>query len=150
MITVTKFMCAICKKQYDTEAEALKCEAQGFEPRFKIGDIVFAIAGFDWFDGDKRWISNPDVLKNKKHKRGNCGGACCTYQFYYVITHIDSEEGDGHRPRYHLFTNAMTGGYRSGFTFDIDHYTPVLVKNPPPFVVKDSKNLIGTRTAHLL
>jgi len=146
----TTYTCPICNGTYNTKKAAEECLAKGFEPRFKVGDIVFARAGFGWYDGKKSWVSNPDVQKNPQH--GNCSGSCCTFQFYYVITFIDIDEGNSHRPRYHLFTNAMTGkeGYRGGYTFDIHHRTPVLVKNAPMVVIKDSKKLIGEKAEYLL
>ena len=41
-------------------------------------------------------------------------------------------------------------GYHSGYTFNEGHYTPQKVKNPPKFVVEDSKDLIGQRTMSLI
>jgi len=68
-----------------------------------------------------------------------------------MITHIDGDENNGHRPRYHVETKAMTGqqGHRGGYTFDIHHSTPKIVENPPQIVVDESKELLGHAFKHL-
>ena len=150
ILVKTTYTCPICNSTYDTREEAVKCLAKKFKPKFKVGDIVFVRAGFGWYDGEKRWVSNPNVKRNPEH--GNCFGECCTFQFYYVVTFIDVDNDDSHRPRYHVFTNAMTGkeGYHGGYTFDVHHRTPSLVKNPPKFIVEDSKKLIGKKGVSLI
>lgn len=147
------YVCEGCGVEYDNPTTARKCEATDPGKRLvEVGDIVFGSAGFGWYDGDKRWVSNPDILVKPKcqHKDGrNCFDDCCTYRFYYVVTTIDVEK---HRIRYHLETNAMEGqqGHRGGYTYNIHHITPTKVKNPPAFVVKDSKALIGRTRKGLL
>lgn len=153
--TITTYPCPICGVEYETKEEAEKCYAKGFKPKFKVGDIVFATAGFGWYDGKKTWVSNPTVKFRGNPEHGNCFGACCTYQFYYVVTLIDKSEysyDDSHRVRYHLYTMAMSGkqGHTEGWTFDDRHLTPVKTKKPPASVIKDSKKLIGKKASWLL
>ena len=150
MKTITKYICEICNTEYVDKIEAEACEHQGLEKALvKIGDIVFVTAGYGWYDGDERWVMNLNVKKNPEH--GNCFGKCCTMAFYYVVTAIDQYPNDLHRIRYHVWTNAMTGenGHKSGWICR-GHHIPKLVKNPPEFVVKDSKKLIGKITKFLL
>lgn len=151
VIKKISFLCGICEAIFDTEKEAEKCEAQGTDAsEVKVGDIVFTHAGFNWFDGDRKWISNPKALDPREDRcKHNCFAPCCTYRFYFVVTKIDL---DAHRTRYHLATKAMSGtqGYRSGYTYNRGHFKPELVKNPPRSVVKDSKDLIGQEAEHLL
>lgn len=151
--TITTYPCPICGKEYDTREDAEKCYAKGFKPKFKVGDIVFAKAGFRWYDGKKTWVSNPSVQENPEH--GNCFGHCCTYRFYYVVTLIDKSDSphdDSHRVRYHLYTMAMSGkqGHTKGWTFDEHHLIMGKVKNPPALVFADSKKLIGKKASFLL
>jgi hypothetical protein len=151
----TTYACDICGEKYRTNEEAVACEARGFEPKFKVGQIVTSKQGFGWYDGDKSWIVNPDItLRPEKCPNGNrnCFECCCTYVFYYVITFIDGDEREGHKPRYHLRTKAMTGkqGYSEGWTFDEGHYKPMLVRNPPKIVVEQSKELLGKPSGYLL
>jgi hypothetical protein len=124
----------------------------------KVGDIVYLRSGFCWYDGDRKWISNADRIDPKKQGNPgpvrrrercpngdrNCFSPCCTFQFYYVITHIDSEDD---RTRYHVATLAMTEetGYRSGYTFDQGHFPPRKVAKPPAYVVRTSKALLGQK-----
>ncbi len=151
MKKIVRYACSICKTEYETNREAVTCEAKGLDaPVAKVGDIVFVRAGFGWFDGDKRWVSNRNVLEKvpKPNPHGNCFGECCTFQFYYVVTAIDN---DGHRRRYHIMTKAMSGkqGHRGGYTFGSHHVTMRVVKKPPLFVTKDSEDLIGQNTPDL-
>src|SRR5690348_18164745 len=109
---IEAYECSICKHEYQTFIEAYNCEQRGFAPSFKIGDIVTRGAGFGWFNGDRRWIANPKVRPFSRkcpNGSGNCFDECCTYKFYYVVTFVDGDERDGHRPRYHVWTGAMTG-----------------------------------------
>jgi hypothetical protein len=127
MHTKLYFACDICDAEYDNEAGALACEARG-KPNLivAVGDIVFGSAGFGWFDGDKKWVSNPTVSLKRKCPKGdgNCFDDCCTYRFYYVVSAIDVDPEDSHRPRYHLITGAMLKDYRVGYTFNTGHVTP--------------------------
>ena len=87
MKTMNRFLCQICKKEYFNVHDAEKCEQQGVEkPLFKVGAIVYARAGYGWYDGDIRWVINPNVKIGGNPKHGNCFGKCCTMAFYYVIT----------------------------------------------------------------
>jgi len=155
------YQCEICKELYDTKHEAILCEEKKFEPTVKVGDIVFARAGFGWFDGDERWIinfkklgmyTNPGFMPGKTKNHGNCFGPCCTYLPYYVVTAITHDKRDPHEVYYHLATKFMTGkqGYQGGYTHDEGHWKPMVIRVPPPFIVKDSKSLIGMEFDWLL
>lgn len=139
-----EYICEICGGRYPTEMQARSCEDQTIpELTIKPGDIVLLRAGFGWYNGDPQWVSNPDVTPDKKNPdHGNCFGRCCTYAFYYVVTHI---ENYNHRWRYHVKTDAMLGEstYSQGFTFSEHHYTPRLVKDPPEHVLREGKKHIG-------
>lgn len=147
------FQCDWCGIEYETIKECRDCEARGFHPTLKVGDIVLGNPGYGWYDGDRRWVVNPDVRNRpKKHADGrNCFGVCCNYVFYYVVTKIDGHEDNAHRPRYHLITNAMTGkeGHRGGWTYDIDHIK-VSKTQPSESVLDDSKRLLGEEAKCLL
>ncbi len=155
---IEQHSCDICGTVYDTLEEAQKCEAKGLrKPSVQVGDIVFGTAGFGWYDGDRGWISNPDVPVRQKpcpNGDGNCFSECCTYRFYYVVTAIDLDDSGHldslHDRRYHLFTRAMTKGYRCGYTFDQHHVKPKKVADPPLDVVETSKALIGQKALALL
>jgi len=148
---IQKHGCQVCGREYVTEAEAVVCETQPEdEPCVKVGDIIFAGAGYGWFDGDKSWVSNLGIRRKKGH--GNCFGECCTMRFFFVVTAIDKDDRNPHRVRYHLFTKAMSGkeGHRCGYTFNNGHTRPSLVKKPPSAVVSGSKDLIGQKADYLL
>ena len=138
--------------------------------RYHPGDIVFAGAGFGWFDGDTAWVANLEQLGGKPdqvlgtglaHPRnpdhGNCFGECCTYKFFWVVTHVDldpwermqDEEGVVPRPRYHLWTGAMQYG-RPGYTFDQHHLTPHLAQAVPDRVKLTSHQFLGHVATSLL
>src|SRR5215472_17733973 len=114
MKTVTRYECETCEREYETALEAINCEARGFTPKFKVGDIVSLYHNYGWFNGQAEWIVNktPEV-ESRLMRRGvcpnrnsNCFGDCCNYTFYWVITFIDHDEReeDCHRPRYHVQT----------------------------------------------
>ncbi len=156
---IKHYECGVCTSTYDSLEEAEGCEAKGVvKPSVAVGDIILAGAGFGWYDGDKKWISNPNVKLRQKpcpNGDGNCFSDCCTYAFYYVVTAIDLDDDDHlrsqHRRRYHLFTKAMSGkGYRQGYTFDRYHAKPKKVDKPPAYVVRTSKVLIGKKARFLL
>lgn len=153
MRAITRYACGVCGKEHDSITEATACEKQK-QPKAMaaVGDIVTVGAGYTWFDGDKRWISNPDVKPQAKHRSRNCFSSCCTMAFFYVVTAIDIEPGNSHRRRYHIATNAMSGkqGHTGGYTFDTGHVSLKRVKVPPPFVLADSKKLIGKKAKGLL
>lgn len=170
---ITRYICRFCGEEYDNESAADKCEAQGVDEAIvQVGDIVTLGKGFGWYDGDERWVTNPEVRMNmhgtglsshqvppKKpcpKRSSNCFDSCCCFEFYYVVTRIDTSQDHssdpGHRCRYHVETLAMSGknGYRGpGYTFNEGHHLPVLVKNPPAIVVEQSKALIGHKAKHL-
>ena len=130
MKIITRFVCEICNKEYANKIDAEVCENQGIDNMdAKVGDIVYVTAGYGWYDGDKRWVMNPDVKTDPKH--GNCFGKCCTMAFYYVITAITQDPEDLHRIRYHIYTNAMTGkqGHQNGWSSVDGGYTPKVIKN---------------------
>lgn len=171
--TMLERICHLCGTRYPTPHAARLCEELGFpEPLVSVGDIVFTRDGFGWFDGDPAWVANftelfgrrsseqPDhLLEGPKHpEHGNCFDACCTYRFYYVVTHIDRAGDDSvdrrdaelHRTRYHLVTDAMKQSYRSGWTYDAGHYRPEIALEVPESVRVSAKALIGTRASGLL
>lgn len=157
MKTLTRYTCDICHREYPSARAAAICEREMGKPTVRPGDIVFVGAGFGWYDGDREWVSNPDVKLGGIREHGNCFGECCTYRFYYVVTAVDRDlepawDGEGHRWRYHLATKAMTGkhGHTGGYTYDVHHVKPKLVKRPPTHVVETSKDLIGRKSENLL
>ncbi len=144
LITEILYKCPICGDSYTEKEEAQKCLDKGLDTLIvEVGDIVEAKYGFGWFDGDKKWIINPDVdMSRHGFGRDHLMG------FYYVVTAIDTIE---HKTRYHLATKAMSGdkGYRIGYTFSIGHHKPKPI-NAPDYVKKDSKDLIGLEAKYLL
>lgn len=156
MKIVTMFQCEFCKALHDNRDDATQCESGADkEPVLKVGDIVTGRSGFGWFDGDLLWVSNPGVYENKDRPtdHGNCFGACCTFDFYYVVTAVDRGEdfhhyAKGHQIIYHLETEAMSGdqGYRSGYTCRA-HIEMTVVPDPPTAVVEASKKLIGHKAS---
>ena len=153
-VTTIRYLCETCGREYKKPEDAMKCEAVKETPVVKVGDIVTLKNGFGWYDGDDRWVINPEREgKKTKHKDNrNCFDSCCTMGFYYVVTAITPDPRDKHRLQYHCFTNAMTGknGYHEGYTYVGTHYTPKKVTRPPRFVVKDSQKLIGKLSEYLL
>jgi hypothetical protein len=155
------FQCPVCKTDYSTRQEAEACLSRGVDsPIVKVGDIVILQYGYGWFDGDIRWVINPEVRVNPglepsprvrpcPKKKGNCFDSCCTMGFYYVVAAIDLS---GHRTRYHALTKALSGKIRpaGGWTFNTGHVRPQLVKRPKRFLVKDSADLIGQKAGHPL
>ncbi|KKL46734.1 hypothetical protein LCGC14_2342600 [marine sediment metagenome] len=153
----TTYSCGVCGIEYQTLAEAEKCEANVAVLEFEPGDIVFCKSGFGWYDGDKAWVSNPDVDPRRgKCPNGdsNCFSECCTYKFYYVVTAIDLRDWGGridHMARYHLRTLAMSGdkGHAGGHTSE-DHYKVVRAPKPPKVVKEQGRALIGWKADYLL
>lgn len=171
MKLVTLYVCEGCGAEYRSQREAEDCEARWktARPRFKVGDIVTAKAGFGWYDGDRRWIVNarkvdPKATGHPYRRTGkrcpngdtNCFGSCCTFQFYYVVTAIDEDNSPNwrpkHLPRYHLRTLAMSDqqGHAGGYTFEDGHYGPQKVKRAPAHVRETSRKLLGKKTEWLL
>lgn len=168
MICTTLYQCEKCMTIYSSAELAQACEAQTIEPIAQPGEIVLAKGSFGWFDGDKSWISNPDVkLKINGYKcpngDDNCFGSCCNYAFYYVVGAVTLDQPDNvyvrgrvrdelreHRWKYHLFTRAMSSidGYGSGYTYDHGHYTPRRVEPQPK--LDGAEAFIGQRSKHLL
>lgn len=151
MRQLTSFQCEICSKIYASQEEGASCELRGEEkPILFVGDFVVRSAGFGWFDGDRDWVSNPNVPLHQTHKY-NCFESCCTYAFYYVITEIDKDPEDGHRLRYHLATKAMTGkqGHRVGYDYANNGFWK-LVLQPSTKLIADKMDLIGMKADYLI
>ena len=156
MKTLTRYACDWCNAEYKTKAETAACEADPGKQLTEVGDIVFNGSGFCWYDGDAGWISNPDIRLRGKCPKGdsNCFGACCTYQFFYVVTAIDREPRPlgwmepRHPWSYHLVTLAMSGaqGHRGGYVYSIRKAVGV----PPAHVTTTSKDVLGTKWDHSL
>lgn len=141
-----KFVCEKCRGTYDTFAEAERCETMKPRrpPRHQVGDIVTYQAGYHWYDGDPRWVINPDVDPKKRTCQHNCFDLCCTWGFFYVITAIET---DHNRYLYHLVTSAMTGASGHARTLVTSPTDLKKVEDPPAFVVEDSKRFIGERVS---
>ena len=152
---VTRYVCRHCKAEYAEREKAEACAAQGWNPTFKPGDIVTCQKGYGWHNGEELWVADP-VGGYLFH--GNP-----TQVFYYVVTAVDYDRGDyrdsaKHRPRYHLLTKAIRydnpqrgeSEWQMGYTFDKGHATPVLVENPPPALVEESRAFIGLTTGRLI
>ena len=143
MTTITAYQCDICHQTFNDPEEAINCEAQGLPPQCaQVGDVVICRGGYRWFNGKRHWLSNPDVKLGSHKAHGNCFGACCSYEPYYVVTAIQI---DGHRRRYSLVTLALLGaggaGY-NGYTHDDNsHHRPVKVSGFPPEVLSDAHAL---------
>lgn len=134
-----KYICPNCKTIYNNKKNAEKCLNIKVLFNFKIGDIVTCgHFRFGWFDGDSEWIAE----KKESKKR-------YLYNFYYIITYIENKD---HRARYHLLTLAMTesSGYRKGYTHDQNHVTPVLIKNPPKYIIESSKKYVNCKANYLI
>ena len=94
------WQCHQCHTIYPDYEEAKKCIAEGFHPVHKVGDIVYErYPRYGWFEGDEVWIHS-SVKDDRSHDRKK-------YRFYFVITYIDGDEQDGHKPRYHVATRAQ-------------------------------------------
>lgn len=154
---IKTYACNICGSQYESLVEAQRCEEKGLEaPVVEEGDIVFLHSGFGWFDGDPKWVSNLKTIQSRGIKKcpkksPNCFSSCCTYRFFYVVTKVTRHQDDPHRTIYHVVTLAMTGskGHHNGWT-SLTHFRPKKVQNPPEYVVKTSKALLGKEFNHLL
>lgn len=144
MEVITKFFCPMCMNKFDHREQAQACLDRAVEKTdLKVGDIVEVKYGYGWFDGDKKWVINPDVDRsNHGFTKDRSMG------FYYVITHIETEQ---HRLRFHVVTKAMTGenGHRHGYTYLTGHCTPKKI-NAPESVKFDAVDLIGFKSDHLL
>lgn len=161
-IVVKHYACSHCRTEYRSEPEAIACEATGLpEPRLRVGDVVFAGAGYGWFDGDPRWVSNPDMLFGaKRHRDGrNCFEPCCTYRFYYIVTAIDRMYDNkqdhwrsDHAVRYHVRTLAMSGEQHrvGGWTCDEGHIRLQRVRKVPDYVRATGQALLGQKSDWLL
>lgn len=148
---IITWQCPQCLQLHPTQDAAMECIAQGFPVVVEVGDIVLLCASdqepvhpYGWFDGDKKWIHHKELTDDTPNK--------CHYSFYYVVTHIDSDPDDGHRPRIHLCTKALEkqgGGYTYYDTAtpeeDVHHYiAKKITNNLPDGLVEDSKDLLGT------
>lgn len=146
-----QYICDGCGEKFSDINEAISCEQSGEVERIcEVGDIVTGEGGFGWYDGDSRWITNPNVQLHQKpcpNKNGNCFSDCCTYFFYYVVTAIDQHK---HRIRYHLTTRAMKESYRQGHTFNKHHVQLIKVEDPSDYLVRSGRSLIGEKSEYLL
>lgn len=145
------YKCLGCQYPHRTMEQAQECENQStraFGGDIKVGDIVTANTGYQWFDGDSRWISNYTEDQPRRKKRlpcptdpsdTNCHIGCCGYNMYFVVTAIAVKD---HKFIYHCVTKALGPSY-SGWTSVVDGRKLTKVENPPEFVVEDSKDLIG-------
>lgn len=150
---VTMYHCGICNQAFADKQNAQQCEAQGRPESVQVGNIVLARSGFGWFNGLAGWVENKArVGRDDPCPNGdtNCFASCCTYQFYYVVSHIDGDSQNAHRARYHLVTAAMKKGYRTGYTYDVGHCTMRRVEHPPAAVVKKSRTMLDERAKCLL
>jgi hypothetical protein len=146
------YQCETCGNTSSNKSQVLACESIPLEtPIFEVGEIVFVKNGFGWFDGEPAWISNFKAVQENRtaQSHGNCFQSCCTYRFYYVITAI---EQDGHRLKYYVVTNAMTGtqGHRGGYTYTKGHITPQRAGIAPPLVTQQAQKLIGEKPKMLI
>jgi hypothetical protein len=164
-IESVKYICERCFASYEDEGDAWRCESQPFDPEFGVGDIVTAHAGFGWYDGDRKWIRNPEVVEHEAHDltlpgvrcklrrnpdHGNCFGDCCSIAFYYVVTAVGNDARNPHRIEYHVATKGMKCAYRGGRTYDQGHHTLSKVEHPPADIVAASLDLLGKRFERLL
>lgn len=133
------FVCPVCTQEYNTREEAEECMNSTDKPLARVGDIVETVYRFGWFDGDEKWVINPEGGRGKDRLMG----------LYYVVTHI---ELIGHKHKYHLCTNAMTTregrGYRKIMVLH-GHY-PIKLIDAPEYVKQGSKKLIGKKADGLL
>lgn len=144
----TLYQCEFCGAIDADRKKVEACEAEGREaPIVAVGDVVTIKSGYRWFDGDRAWIVNPDVVLGGNKSHGNCFDSCCCYQFYYVVTAIEPDKRDGHKIRYHVRTLAV--GQERGWTGS-GHRPPRKVADPPTKVVEASLALIGETYEQLL
>lgn len=133
----TIFQCEICRAQYDTAGEALKCEAQGLPTHIKVGDIITKQDGYGWHTGPDHW-----VIFNTGKFHG-----VSTRDFYWLVIGIQPNAGSG-RGKHCNEVICVTRGVVNGPSVDgkgdwgvarfndyLDetyaaHY-PLVVKNPP-------------------
>jgi len=153
------FQCNWCGSIHPTEEAALKC-LRSTEPHpFEPGDIVVMSSSlregedeycpFGWYDGDERWIF--------KKGRGLHGGPGA-FAFYYVVTaNIYRINGNflllenAHDAVFCVATKAMQWcGYSHGWTHQDTHTNFTKLEDPPKFIVKSSKDLIGQISDRLL
>ena len=146
--------CPICKERYRSQEDCQICIDRGFSHVVQVGDIVLLghdnpIYQYGWMDGDTDWVYD------KEENDGMPDG--CKYAFYYVVTEIDHDPQDPHRPRIHLCTKALAK-QGDGFTYydsstpkeERHHMVAIPVGDPPNVVVEGSKDLIGTKTEVLI
>lgn len=146
--------CPICKTKHESKGDAQTCIDRGFNHVVQVGDIVLLgykkpIYQYGWMDGDEDWVY--DKYENDGMPSG------FKYAFYYVVTKIDKDPQDLHRPRIHLCTKALAK-QGDGYTYydsstpeeERGHMVAIPVEDPPSAVVEGSKDLIGKETPGLI
>jgi hypothetical protein len=168
------YQCDICGSLYRDLDKAQACAAQPttWDEDLKVGDLVITYPSFGWCD-DEAWVLRGDderVMEIIPSLRDEPLDDRWTLSPIYVVTAMevdrcnltqgwrmfDEEQRgevcmDKHRMKYHLFTLAFEGGYRSGYTFSgRDHHPPYKLKNPPELPQDVIQSLIGKRAGNLL
>ena len=143
MKKITRYRCEGCDKEYEIEAEALKCEAKGiagFTRPPKIGDVVTCGTPYGWHDRPRTpWA------KRRKSREAISG---YWYDLLYVVSHINTRN---HQRIYHLFTPCNPEGREvAGYTC-LTHIRPRKLRTPPKGVLlwlKKNKATWEGRTGH--
>lgn len=165
---ITSYRCPLCQSVYGTASEAMGCEAIGFHPRLKVGDIVTEGGRYGWFNGDERWVYKKVMDKEHLEKYPSLPRHF-VHWFFYVVTAVTIAKenyGPRHAPHYHLVTRAMkTMPYLpygrkkptksrpvSGWTVDETHLYMDLVEpeEVPTIVAKQAKRFIGHVSRNLI
>lgn len=107
--TIVRFRCSFCESEYDSEEEARKCLAAGFECHVKVGDIIVGGRKYGWVEGDApHWIYDFTDDRKKTGSHLQFG-----YRFYHVAVAITRDMWEGkknyrlHFPIVHYVTLAM-------------------------------------------
>ena len=152
-----RYRCSVCQSMYETQGAAEACAAQGIRGMdtghaLEVGDVVVGYPRYGWFDGDPKWVVNPD----KGHiaqfdELANKFKGSQMHSFYYVVTHIGLDPGsfnrayNGHRLQYWVKTKAMSGtqGYVVGYTTSTHSLMYKPEKEPPKSVLDAAPNMVG-------
>lgn len=81
----TLYQCDVCRTNYYSAADAMKCEAQGVPTNIKVGDIVKKHDGYGWHTGPDHWIM---FDTGKFHE-------VSTRDFYWLVIEIKENVGSG-------------------------------------------------------